>query len=71
MRWINNYAWYGRKAISCVLPFIIGVIAEQNIPGNAMYIILPAMVAFGWARKTKAANDVWFKGNRGPVEDLD
>lgn len=71
MKWINNYAWFGRKAQAYALPFILGVIAEQKAPEYAVWLLIPIMVIFGWSRKTKAANDVWFRSNRGPIEGED
>ncbi|PPX97183.1 hypothetical protein C3D72_00565 [Cronobacter sakazakii] len=71
MDWINKYAWYGRKAASSVLPFILGIIAEQRAPDYALWFTIPVIIFFGWARNTRAANDVWFRGNRGPTDDDD
>ncbi|MDV0327164.1 hypothetical protein RVO06_00630 [Enterobacter hormaechei] len=71
MKWINNYAWFGRKGVSYIAPFALGIIAEQNAPEYAIWLFIPIAVVFGWARKTRAADEVWFKGNRGPIEGDD
>ncbi|WP_394743800.1 hypothetical protein [Escherichia coli] len=71
MKWINNYAWFGRKGASYVSPFILGIVAEQKVPDLAIWLFIFVMAIFGWSRSTRAANDVWFNGNRGPVEDED
>ena len=69
MKWINNYAWFGKKGVSYISPFLLGIVAEQKAPEYAIWLIIPIVVIFGWARKTRSADDVWFRGNRGPIED--
>lgn len=69
MGFINNYVWYGRKASSYATTFLFGAVAERAWPDYSIWIILLIMIFFGWSRKTKSADDIWFKGNIGKIED--
>lgn len=51
VKWIENYAWFGRKASSAIIMFYLGLIAA--------WLIIPVAILFGWARDSEAANQYW------------
>lgn len=64
MEWINNYAWFGRKAQMHVTAFLLGILANQYADDYAWWFVIAVMVVFGWARDTNTANQYWMTGNK-------
>lgn len=67
MKWIENYAWFGRKASLSGVIFYLGLIAAWEAPYYAHLMVIPMAIAFGFTRDTDAANNYWAakKGGRG------
>ncbi|RFS80617.1 hypothetical protein D0U00_04300 [Leclercia adecarboxylata] len=59
VKWIENYAWFGRKASSAIIMFYLGLIAAWQAPDYAAWLIIPVAILFGWARDSEAANQYW------------
>ncbi|EFE7730820.1 TPA: hypothetical protein ISB76_003248 [Escherichia coli] len=68
MAWINNYAWFGRKAQMHAATFLLGILANQYAADYAGWFVIAAMVVFGWARDTKPANQYWMAGNKKDIK---
>ena len=61
MKYINNYAWFGRKAGAHFTSFLFGALAYRFFPDYPIWLGLGWMLIAGWAKNTEAANEIWFR----------
>ncbi|MCU6682159.1 hypothetical protein M8320_09100 [Leclercia sp. H6W5] len=59
VKWIENYAWFGRKGSRAAFMFYLGLIVAWEMPDYAVWLMIPVAIVAGWSRDTEAANQYW------------